>query len=84
MKITPINHIKLKNIEPIITTDANNFMGKIFGEIHAAVINTENEAICKAIIKYAIEQGYTDLILIDEEFVKAALLNEIARRKGAK
>ena len=35
----------------------------------------------QAIIDYAMEQGITDLFLIDEDFVKSALFNERARRE---
>ena len=40
------------------------------------------EQIFKAVADYAIEHNISTVYLIDEEFVKTALLNEIERRKG--
>ena len=41
----------------------------------------QDQVVIKAIMKYCIEQGFDDLYLIDEEFIKAAIINEIIRRK---
>lgn len=47
----------------------------------AQVANLHYEAICKAIVDYAVREGITDVYLLDEEFVKTALINEAKRRK---
>jgi hypothetical protein len=47
--------------------------------IMAQVNNIADKTIYDAIIKYATEQRITDLFLIDEEFVKSALINELSR-----
>ena len=47
--------------------------------IMAKVDNIADKTIYDAIIKYAKEQSITDLVLIDEEFVKSALINELSR-----
>ena len=41
-----------------------------------------DRVICDAIINYAREQGYTDLSIIDEEFIKSALIHEIRRKRN--
>lgn len=50
----------------------------------AQVANIHDGAICNAIIDYAMREGITDVYLLDEEFVKTALINEVKRRKGGK
>lgn len=40
------------------------------------------EQIFKEVVDWAIEHNIGTVYLIDEEFVKTALLNEIERRKG--
>ena len=66
----PFTSIKLKSIE--------NFAHKI------AIQRVENfdNVIMSEIIKIAKEQGYTDLVLIDKEFVVEALKREMARRNS--
>ena len=51
-------------------------------DLMAKVADHEDNVICDAIIKYATEQGYTDLYLIDEKFIKSAIIHEIERRKS--
>ena len=50
-------------------------------KIMAQVIDTTEKAICEAIIRFADEQGMTELYLIDEKFIKSALIHEIERTK---
>lgn len=70
--------------EPEIKTDFSESDYVVSAEraIMAQVVSHEDKALCEAIIRYAIEQGYTDLFLIDEEFVKTAIKNEVRRRRG--
>lgn len=51
-------------------------------KVVAHITNLNNKAICDAVIDYARQAGVTDLFLLDEEFVKAALINEAKRRRG--
>lgn len=67
----PHNHI----------TEIQDFQSSITGKISAQVVDTTDKALYEAIIRYADEQGITDLYIIDEEFVKSAIINEIKRRK---
>ena len=70
--------------EPEITTDFSESDYVVSAEraIMAQVVSHEDKALCEAMIRYAIEQGYTDLFLIDEDFVKTAIKNEVRRRRG--
>lgn len=40
-----------------------------------------DDAVVQTVIEVAKREGITDLYLIDEEFVKTALLREVERRK---
>ena len=41
----------------------------------------QDKAIFQSAVSYAQREGFTDLYLLDEEFVKTALINEAKRRK---
>lgn len=79
MKIPPMKYIKLPKpeIKPI---DFDATVWSLSSRIGAYVTDITDEAICAAIIEYAIKQGFSDLYLIDEEFIKSAITHEIARR----
>ena len=49
-------------------------------KVKVMVIDTQNKAIYNAVIEFAMNRGLTDLFLLDEEFVKTALINEHNRR----
>ena len=80
--VPKVKHYVLQ--EPEITTDfsESNYVMNAARAIMAQVVSQEDKALCEAMIRYAIEQGYTDLFLIDEEFVKTAIKNEVRRRRG--
>lgn len=46
------------------------------------IANLHDKAIYNAIVDYAMREGITDVYLLDEEFVRTALINEANRRKG--
>jgi hypothetical protein len=81
LKIPRLRYIKLK--EPTIEHNYEQgiFTSRFESALVARVCELADNAICDAIIKYATEQGYTDLYLIDEEFIKSAILHEIERRQ---
>ena len=79
--ISPLQHIHFKDNE---IKEFHDFQASIRMKIMAQVADTTDKAICEAIIRYADEQGATDIYLIDEEFVKSAIINEIKRRKEDK
>lgn len=81
VKIPPLQHFELpppelKGFNPM------EMQNTIEIQINAVVADLQDQALIKAIIKYSIEQGFDDLYVIDEEFVKSAIINEIKRRKG--
>jgi hypothetical protein len=78
MKIPPLQYIKLP---PPELKDFNPMQNIIEIKVNAVVADLKEQAVINAIIKYCIEQGYDDLYLIDEGFVKSAIINEIKRRK---
>ena len=82
-KDEPIKYVKLANPKLEHTENLSNGMPNynIKYNIKAQVNNIADKTIYDAIIKYATEQGITDLFLIDEEFIKSALLNEMSRRE---
>ena len=69
-------HIKL----PPIKMDFDSY--SVMHAVMAQIITSHDEAIYKAIVNYAIQYGITDIYLLDEEFVRTALINEAKRRKG--
>jgi hypothetical protein len=75
-----LRYIKLK--EPTIEHkyEKGIFASRFDREPLAMVCELEDKAICDAIIKYACKNGCTDLLLIDEAFVKSAIIHERIRR----
>ena len=76
--ISPLQHIRFKDNE---IKEFQEFQTSMQMKIMAQVVDTTDKAICEAIIRYADEQGMTDLYLIDEAFIKSALIHEIERKK---
>jgi hypothetical protein len=74
----PILHIPFEFNEK---SEFHNFGGCFHKKYMAEVIKTTDRVICDAIQRYACERGITDLFLIDEEFIRSAIDNEIRRRK---
>ena len=62
--------------------DTHGSVATLHKKIMAQVVDITNRAICEAIRKYAYEQGVTDIYLIDEDFIKSAIMHEIERREG--
>ena len=77
---------KLKRIQLRIPKIEFNLLGEnpsasFQMNLMAKVADHEDKVLCDAIIQYATEQGYTDLCLIDEGFIRSAIIHEIERRK---
>lgn len=60
----------------------NDDFTKYTEKISYQIVNNRDKQLFGAIINYAKQTGITDLFVVDEEFVKTALLNEVERRKG--
>lgn len=81
MKIPPMKYIKLPQpeIKPI---NFDETVWSFTSKLGAYVTDITDRAIIDAIIEYATKQGFSDLYLIDEEFIKSAIIHEIQRIKG--
>ena len=84
MKLPPGKYIKIQPqvVAPGIPSGlGDDFVYRFQAAIHAKVVNLFDEEIIKAIQEYCLKNGYTDLVLIDESFIKCAIENEIRRRE---
>ena len=72
-----LKHYELPHDYPL---DGSTFINKT----SILIADMTDKAIVQCIIDFAIVKGITDLYLIDEEFIKTALMNEVERRKGIK
>ena len=70
--------------EPKIFHDEITQTYECVNKISVQINQMAETHIVQAIIDYAKEQGITDLFLIDEEFVKTALMREAERRRKPK
>ena len=71
-----MKHIELENIYDVVDDC------KIRKNIVAQIVDMTDKVILETIIEFAKSEGITDLYLLDKEFIKTALVREIARRKG--
>lgn len=71
-----VKHIELENIYEVVDDC------KIRKNIVAQIVDMTDKVILETIIEFAKSEGITDLYLFDKEFIKTALVREIARRKG--
>lgn len=74
-----VRYVKLN--QPEVKFDLATNSGEFAVALMAKVIDYENKVLFDAMVKYATEQGFTDLYLIDENFIKSAIIREIERRK---
>lgn len=63
------------------TSDVFEYSNTFERKFAIQVAESFDNAIMEKITEIAKEQGFTDLVLIDKEFVVTALKNEIERRK---
>ena len=85
MKLLPSKYIKIQPqvVAPGIPSGlGDDFVYRFQAAIHAKVVDLFDKEIIKAIQQYCLENGYTDLVLIDEEFIRAAIEHEIQRRES--
>ena len=81
-KLQTGKHIHLN--EPKIFHDEITQTYRCVNKLSVQINQMAETHIIQSIIDYAKEQGITDLFLINEDFVKSALLNEKARREKQK
>lgn len=53
-------------------------------KIGVEIAKTQDKVLIESVTDYARKNGFDELYIIDEEFVRTALLNEIERRKKCK
>ena len=75
-----IKYIELNKPEVKFDLLAENPSAHFTRELMAKVVAHQDKVLCDAIIRYAAEQGFTDLFLIDEEFIRSAIIHEAKRR----
>lgn len=79
----PLVHFNLKVPDIDFTQlEDNNVCGTITQRILAEVTDLANTEIVNAIHRTAVNEGVTDLFLIDKEFIMSAIHHEMARRKA--
>lgn len=60
----------------------DTYTSRIVSKLMAKVVDSQDKLLCDAIISYAVESGVKDLFLIDEEFIRSAIINGIQRRSN--
>ena len=79
---SPLRHIKISDPFSNLQYSIDKNIYTITQKVQAQITDLSEKAIVQAIIDFAKEQGYTDLYLIDKEFIISAILHEIERRKN--
>ena len=74
----PFQHFKLNNAR-IEEFNQEREIYKLHEKIAANCMSLVDNEIVKAVAKAAREEGITDLILMDKDFVLRAIKNELAR-----
>ena len=74
----PFQHFKLNNAS-IEESNQEREIYKLHEKIAANCMNLVDNEIVKAVVKAASEEGITDLILMDKDFVMRAIKNELER-----
>lgn len=90
--MNPLQHIKLPGgyfgfiHSDGKTTPFNNLAGLVTAQsrIFSAVINAHETSMADAVIEWARAEGYTDVHLMDRDWVMAALREKLEREKEAK
>lgn len=87
IKLPKMDFDKIKPFNPFLFADSSDLIdGKIenvqrYMEAFAVkVIDMQDRALINAVMDFAVREGITDLFLIDEKFVRSALLREIELR----
>lgn len=82
----PVYHFSFKPNDRILMGSINddgvelNTIHKTVAKIMKGVLQEKEKALYKAMIQFAEKEGFTDMFLIDEDFLRSAIENEIKRR----
>lgn len=67
---------------PVLECDFGTGTERLTSRLMATVADTKDKLLTDVVIDYAKRNGITDLFLIDEEFVRSALIHEAERRRN--
>ena len=82
-----MKRLKFKYTEPMkLVIDremqlSTNLIGDAIAKMAVKIAKRKDELVFKEIMKWAKKNGYTEVLLIDEEFIKKAFDREIKRRR---
>ena len=90
MNDKPIIHASFKSLNnPIVTKNNGDtyefeLIQKSVAKVMKGVMEEGERVLYKAMQDFAKREKFTDIYLIDEDFLRSAIENEIKRRKGEK
>ena len=90
MNDKPIIHASFKYLNNPIVTKINGdtyeleLIQKSVAKVMKGVMEESEKVLYEAIQDFAKREKFTDIYLIDEDFLRSAIENEIKRRKGEK
>lgn len=88
MNDKPIIHTSFKPLNNPIVTKHNGdtyeleIIQKSVAKVMKGVMEEGEKVLYKAMLDFAKREKFTDIYLIDEDFLRSAIENEIKRRKG--
>lgn len=88
MNDKPIIHASFKSLNnPIVTKNNGDtyeleLIQKSVAKVMKGVMEEGEKVLYEAMIDFAKREKFTDIYLIDEDFLRSAIENEIKRRRG--
>lgn len=88
MNDKPIIHASFKSLANPIVTKCNGdtyeleIIQKSVAKVMKGVMEEGEKVLYEAMLDFAKREKFTDIYLIDEDFLRSAIENEIKRRKG--
>lgn len=76
-KDSPFLKVRLRPTEISLLDGIDNPVHQLAEKVYTSLVEKEDEATVRAIIKYAEEQGFTKLCLMDKNFIHEALKKQI-------
>lgn len=90
MNDKPIIHTSFKSLANPVVTKSNGdtyeleIIQKSVAKVMKGVMEEGEKVLYEAILDFAKRERFTDIYLIDEDFLRSAIENEIKRRKDEK
>lgn len=78
-KDNPFLKARLQPTQMNLAAGIDNPIYTITEKLYVSLVDKEDEAIIQAITEYAKEQGFTELVLIDKEFIREAIEKRIPK-----